>query len=88
MRARPDSFAVAAKHIAWCIRRGMRLADVQDALDCAGWHSPVFRCWHDAIWAVATANDRLSLMLADRGAQAHHGTITVSVPRRRREEDG
>lgn len=83
--ARPDSFAVAAEHIAWCLAQGMSLADVHDALACGGWYGPAFASWNDAIWAVAAAQDRLASMLKARGAHAHHHKISAAMPFRRRE---
>lgn len=85
MIARPDSFAVAAEHVAWCLKQGMTLDDLHRSLACGGWHCPPFRSWNDALWAIAAASDRLTSNLAARGAQAHHAKITAAMPFRRRE---
>ena len=66
-----DPFAIAAEHIAYCLRRGDKPADVFAAL---GEACPAEPSWNAAIWAVAWLADDV------RGLGRTDDVLTIYPP--------
>lgn len=56
MRSRPDPFAIAAEHVAWCLREGFSINDVLRAIGAGVVGNET---WNDVIWAIAKAQDEM-----------------------------